>query len=290
MSRTLCAVVAVSLAFVFGGTAGGSPLAERTVRTDRREPNLALMRFTEQLAALGVPPSFLDDFLAEQRMTGTFSYSLPAGDLNGDGSEDIFGTTIEYEVTFDDTLFLLTGIEMSGRSEVSALSGRSGKVLWQRDYDDFTVPVPATVGRNHRVGALLIGGLDTLVGPVNDRYLQIEALVGSRPNRLWSVSYRSQIVQQGLTYVAHNVPLSLGLFDGLPGGADDLLVGVGEVASAGVSYVVSSQAHVIDGRSGDERVHPTVDVGVNWYPDPVPVGDLNDDRRDDYVVTVNPAL
>ncbi|HVL64169.1 MAG TPA: hypothetical protein VM573_03250, partial [Actinomycetota bacterium] len=218
--------------------------------------------------------------------SGTFAFAEPARDLDRDGARDVYAVAMDYEVTIDfgPVPILLMDISYTGETIVTALSGRREKVLWEKKYPDLVVPVDARVGRKGRNGTLMLYGLNTTTGPIDQWEIKVEALEGRRGKKLWERSYRTTIVDAYPAIVATDAPVGIDVFDGMKGRADDILIGLTDIVFAGVAYTSVTRAVVIDGRTGTENEHPARDVAVNWIADPWAVRDLDDDGRDDYVV------
>jgi hypothetical protein len=252
--------------------------------------HLAFTSAIERLKNLGVPQSVLAQ-LAEadttETFTGTITFSEVAGDLDDDGNTDAFITTVDYTFTVEwGGTAVFPSIEEEADSRVSAVSGRSGEVLWRKRWKDFVVPVAARVGKHDRAGALAFSGLMSMAGPFEDRRLLIDALAGRSGKRLWRSKHRSVTVSEYPAWAGHDVPVAVSLFDGVKGRSTDVLLGVAEVASVGVAFTSATQAIVVDGRSGKEERHPSVDAGINWIADPMPASDLDRDGLEDYVVAL----
>jgi hypothetical protein len=245
------------------------------------------METAERLRKIGVPEELLRPLIeARDDVTfkGSFSFVEPAGDLDGRGGKDLFVGDIEYEIAFSPGILgLTTDISQEGTTRLSALSGHSGDVLWHKSYGDFVFPISARVGDEAKSGAYIVKGALSLLGPFEQRYLTIDAVSG-RGKREWRRRYESIQSSSDATYSTVDAPLSFDLFDGLGSRATDLLIGLGDVIATPAGYVVRTRTVTLDGKDGSQRDHPEQDVGIDWIPSPWPAGDLDGDRRDDYVV------
>jgi hypothetical protein len=244
----------------------------------------------ERLRQIGVPEQILDGFLEDdESFSGVISYAEPAGDLDGDGGVDLFASLIKYTVTFetDPTGFFLTNITFEGKTTISALSGRTGETMWQKSYRSLTLPIPSTVGKPARPGALVISGVFSMLGPVERGTITFEALAGATGKRVWRRTYDSTALSSWTpyVYVTPNAILSLGLFDGMGNEAIDVVMTVGDLTVAEYVYAYRSSTVVIDGATGKEVHLDDSDLSVNWYGGPWATSDLDGDDLDDYVVT-----
>lgn len=268
-----------------------SALAAPPAKVPHSGHHLALMSALERLKALGVPSPLLqriEGATEGETITGTLTFSEVAGDLDRVGNADALITTVDYEITISwDTTDPFPTIEEKARSRVTAVSGSSGAVLWRKRWNDFVVPVPARTGADGRPGAIAFSGLMSLIGPFEDRRLIIDGIDGKSGKRVWRSSHQSVTASEYPVWAGHDVPVSVGIFNGVKGPSADVLLGVAEIASAGVAFTSATQAIVIDGRNGKERRHPSIDPGVNWTAEPWPVSDLDRDGLDDYVVAVD---
>lgn len=272
-----------------------SPLVPGALATPAEVPiagrRLEFLSAVERLKGLGVPASLLTRLSnadESETFTDTVTFTDVAGDLDRDGRADAFVTTVDYEFTVTwGATDLFPSIESRADSRVLAVSGPTGEILWRKRWKDFVVPVAARVGKQDRPGALALSGLTSLAGPFEDRRLLIDALAGASGKRLWRSTHRSVTVSEYPAWAGHDVPVAVSLFDGVKGRSTDLLLGVGEFASAGIAFTSATQAIVIDGRTGREQRHPSVDAGANWIADPMPASDLDRDGLDDYVVAVD---
>lgn len=208
---------------------------------------------------------------------GEYQYRLATvftvPDLDGDRAADL--------VVYDSTYSFVESYFIVGDVTVTLVSGRTGRQVWRRYFDELALPMlyTVTIG-NGRPGLLLVGR-----GSVtNNGGLRLVALGGRG-----EVAYdRSVSEADGLGLVQFG-----GLFDAIPGGGTDILVGrvqrIGVDASvtvAGLNWVAVdlTQAFVLDGRDGTYRAVSERALGFGGMPTYIAGGDHDGDKRDDYLV------
>lgn len=253
---------------------GLDPAAAATLASYRGRPYAE--RFLQALAQ------------AEETSSAHFVYAVPVHDITGDALADVLSIDTTIVFTFNSGV-LSPSIEYESRVVLRALEGSTGEVLWtkrarfQNGYMDL---VEARVGAGGRNGfALLV--YDGALGPVQQRRFTIRTIDGAG-RRVWARSWETVTVDQFPFYGYVNVPITLGAFDSRKGRATDYLVGLGNIAVAGVAWVADVRATGVDGADGSETEHPAHEVGVgNVLPAPWVTRDLSGDGLDDYVF-VNP--
>lgn len=294
--HTLLRLAAVALVLSLVGPllpAGG---AEPPGQTPDLPPDTGLkMRMLGQLQDLGAPEIFTDMITQQEASVeeGRFTTAGPFPDLNNDGVAEVAEATFVYRIRISDSQTDLNQIVVESiRTKIRIRRGTDGKVHWTKTYDDFVIPVPARVGAPARPGVLALGGLLSFFGGgAGERYFNLEALDGSNGRRQWGREYRSVGGSYDFTAsVTTNSPVSISLFQGLPGSATDVLVGLGDYVETPLTRTVAVRTVAVDGEQGEEVAHTNVDVGIDWIPYPIAISDSDGDGLDDYAVANNNAV
>ncbi|MBA2724910.1 MAG: hypothetical protein H0U53_02875, partial [Actinobacteria bacterium] len=252
------------------------PIFENTLRT---------------MKELGVPDRILEQIRSGTDIDSTTDvYAFGASDLNGDGIREI----IEWRVTYAFSVGTggqneTTGVEERFATVLTLRSGDDGKKLWRRSYDDFVIPVD-TIVADGRKGILTIGGLLSMLGTSGERNLDFESLKGTNGKRFWSRSFTSIESDDVLTHISEDAPISIGLARALPGKPMDVVISLATQVSTLFTTTVAARVVVVDGKDGEPIAHPRLDVSLGWLPFSNPVGDLDGDGLDDYVVANDPGV
>lgn len=250
------------------------------------------MQMLQQLKDLGAPEIFTDMITQRDASVeeGRFTVAAPFPDLNDDGVADIAEVTFIFRIRVSDSQTDLNRIEIEEiRTKIRIRRSTDGKVHWKKTYNDFVIPVPARIGSPVRPGVLAVGGLLSFFGGgAGERYFTLEALDGTSGRRQWGREYRSVGGSRDFTTsIATNSPVSISLFQGLPGSATDILVGLGDYVQTPFTTTVAVRTIAINGEQGTEVAHGNIDVGVDWIPYPIAISDADGDGLDDYGVANN---
>lgn len=284
--RAAAGVIALLLMLPVG-SAHGLPVGGPRLSSHGREISQILQRrLIDQLEALGVPEAVIDRIISADAAVDTdrWVYGLPGPDLDGDGTRDV----IEWDITLK--LSAGTGpqevvpsINIEGETRIRIRRGSDGKFIWKKHYDDFVIPIAARVGQKGERGLLAVGGLLSFF--TNEPYINLEALTGTKGKALWFKEYRSVASDGATQTVVVDAPISLSIFDGAPGRADDFVIGISTLVSTLTGYTAATRSVLLRGTDGSDTLHPTVDLGIDWLPYPVGLSDQDLDGLDDYAVT-----
>ncbi|MGI8407838.1 MAG: hypothetical protein ACR2L3_04945 [Actinomycetota bacterium] len=284
--RAAAGVIALLLMLPVGSAHGLPVGAPESSRHGREIDQILQRRLVDQLAALDVPEAVIDRIRSADASVDTarLVYGLPGPDLDGDRIRDV----IEWDITLKLSAGMgpqeaVPGIKLEGETRIRIRRGSDGKFIWKKHYDDFVIPVAARVGQKGERGLLAVGGLLSFF--TNEPYINLEALTGTKGKALWFKEYRS-VASDGVTQaVVVDAPISLSIFDGAPGRADDVVIGISTLVSTLTDYTAATRSVLLRGTDGSDTLHPTVDLGIDWLPYPVGLSDQGLDGLDDYAVT-----
>lgn len=205
-----------------------------------------------------------------------FIVNIPWGDMTGDRRDDV----LALEFDFGPGGLGLTGV----KTRFETLDGRTGKSLWERKFDNVTLPVEVRLGAKARTGVLAVSRdseSDTTT------FLAID----HRGRTFYEQSFQATSrVDAGVTMGREDV-VSFDVQDSLRGRATEVLLAIAdvrrtaEVDPALPSIVGRTRTASIDGRTGEVVAHPDVEVGLGRVPTPLVAPDLDGDGLEDHVVT-----
>jgi hypothetical protein len=239
-----------------------------------------------QLEELGIPKTFLPFLEGPEVSSGRFLFGAPAPDLDGDGSPEVLETDARYSYRVNEgPQQALPSVDSETDTRVVVRKGTNGKKLWTKRFDTDAWPISMRLGADGRPGVLVISGIWNFFGTTQQSTLTFDAFEGRRGKHLWSRSYDSVSYYDFLVHVTEDAPLIVATFDGLKGPAEDLMIGLATQVGGLFSSTTSTRVVVVDGASGAEIAHPAVDVGIDWWPIPLPTKDLDGDGLHDYATT-----
>lgn len=262
-------------------------LDERPIRDAQETIVRELAR--RQLEELDIPQSFLP-FLREDAkvQTGRWLWGEPAPDLNRDSAPEVLETDLRYRYSVDmGPGQVLPTVDSETRTTITVRAGRTGRELWHKRYPRDAWPMAMRVGPKAESGVVVISGLWNFYGTTEENTITLDAFTGKNGKRLWTREYTSVSYYDMLTQVTEDSPFLIARLDSLKGRASDLMIAFATQVSTWVSTTMATRVVMIDGATGAEHVHPVVDVGVDWWPIPLPANDLDGDGLDDYATTNN---
>ena len=232
-----------------------------------------------------MPESFLPFLHDDARVrTGRALYAEPAPDLDRNGTPEVLESDMRYRYEIAEGQQALPTVESDVDTRIVVRNGRNGRKLWTKRYDTDAYPFSMRVGHKGQHGVVVISGFWNFYGTTEQSTLRFDAF-DRRGKHLWSREYTSVSYYELLTYVREDGPVVVASFDGVKGRAEDLMLGLATSADAMFTRTTATRVVVIDGRDGSEKAHPIVDVGIDWWPIPLPTKDLDGDGLDDYATT-----
>ncbi len=283
-----------SLLLVLGVVASLAPpaQADHAPIRDSGRPNRLDATIQElakrQLDQLGIPEAFLPFLRDDAKVrTGREMFAIPAPDLNRRSGPELLETDLRYSYAVGEGQQGPLPADFDVDTRIVVRTGATGKKLWAKSYDRDAWPFAMRVGPKGRPGVVVISGIWNFYGTTEESTLAFDAFAGKSGKHLWSRQYKSVSYYELVTYVAEDAPLVLAPFNGIEGRATDLMLALATWVSSPLATTMSTRVIAIDGRDGSEHVHPIVDVGVDWWPVPLPTRDLDGDGLDDYATTNN---
>jgi hypothetical protein len=211
-------------------------------------------------------------------------YSWPIWDVNRDGRKDVLVAAYVFDV-----------VTWDGYMTMQVLEGDTGRMLSRHRHDfgpdDFCMPRPARVGKR-AVKGMFIFCRRGFLGFTSTTEISWQVIaLNTRGRRAWS----RRITAGGATVagqaVVRDAPITMWDFNGAPGRATDVLVGLFDGAIVFDESINTTRVAVVDGRNGSLVEHPRRYVGVNSVSYPKGVSDYSGDGLDDYgVISVEPKV
>lgn len=289
--RGLTALIA--LAVVAGSAPAGA--ARRSPGRQGVDAEVALdlgirLRMLRQLEELKAPRPILEALTSDDAATVVSGRSVtgyPMGDVTGDGVAEVTEFDLRYKFVIDPGSQDVNTIAEDEFTTIFRIrDGKTGRLHWNKRYDDFVIPVRAKVGKPARSGVIVVGGLLSFFGGSSgDRYLTFTGLRGTTGKRLWFKRYMSVAATHDYTtVVAADSPVSFAFVQAREDGATEILLGLATIAEALFTTTAATRTVLLSGGDGTDVMHPHVDVGIDWLPFPDAVADVDGDGLDDYVV------
>jgi hypothetical protein len=243
----------------------------------------------KQLEELGIPEDFLPFLRDDAKVrTGRALFGEAAPDLDGDSAPEVLETDLRYSYAARQGVQdSLPTVQSEVDTRIVVRQSTTGKKLWAKRYNRDAWAISMRVGEKGRQGVVVVSGLWNFYGTTETSTLGFDAFEGRSGKRLWSREYSSVTRYDLLTTVSEDAPLMIARFDALEGRAEDLMVAFATRVGDFFDTVMATRVVVIDGATGVEHQHPMVDVGVNWWPIPLPTKDLDKDGLEDYATTNN---
>lgn len=201
-----------------------------------------------------------------------------AGDLDGDGGDDVLGfATKTYDSGPPDELRFV------------ARAGRDGRELWSYEPINVnSVAYPAKVGPNSADGVVVLTSVfeetKTAQASVIRRGYVVTALSGSG-QVLWVRPAVGTAVSTASTYQCVQLPTRMVRLDAVAGAAGDMLFMWRNFGACPLSNAGIYMFEVVDGRTGTVAATSIAPVGVSpLLHDVVAIGDVSGDELDDWAL------
>ena len=254
----------------------------RTTGLDLRIQQLA----ERQREMLGIPDAFFPFLEDDARVrTGRAMWGDAVPDMTRDNSADVIETDLRYRYEIGGRQDPLRTVDAQTNTRITLRSGRSGKKIWKKKFDRDAYPFSMRVGRDGRHGIVVMSGLWNFYATTEESTLRFDAF-DRKGKHLWTQEFRSISYYDMLGYVTEDALMVAAPFNGIRGRADDLLIGLATMVSPlWDAQTTTVRTLTIDGRDGSQTAHPVVDIGIDWWPVPLPTGDLDNDGLDDFATT-----
>lgn len=241
-----------------------------------------------QREELGIPDRFLPFLRDDAKVnTGRQLWGTAAPNLSGSSAPEILETDLRYRYSVAENQQILPTVESEVNTRITVRDGATGRKLWSKRYPRDAYPFAMRVGDKGRWGVVVLSGFWNFYGTTEENTLSFDAFEGRRGKHLWTREYKSISYYDLLTSVTKDAPIVIAPFNGLKGRSHDLLIGLATMVNTGLTTTTATRVEVIDGADGTGHLHPLIDVGVDWWPVPLPTRDLDGDGLDDYGTTNN---
>lgn len=217
--------------------------------------------------------------------TFRFVYTAPVHDITGDGDDDVLILDEIMTITYGSEDAGLPGITFDTKLTISARHGKTGRELWNKVLkarDGFVGVIPGKVGAAAKNGFFIVLYEDE---STNSNRVVVSAITGSDAKTLWETDFTTTYIE-GVN-ISQDEPTVTGVMDGLRGKASDLLVARTTTIPLPAATIYDTGVSMIDGTDGKRVDHPDRERSIEWWPLPLPAGDQNGDRLDDYTLGNN---
>lgn len=230
----------------------------------------AAARSKESRAILRLIEPALSGAAADTELRLATAVPVPDFDLDGVGDVLLYDATVRMEE-----------YHAEGETTLEVVSGRTGRRVWRRTWEDLPAPLPYVAKVGDRKNGLVLVDPFSTPDEWGWRFVGIEG----RGRIAYDRTIRENDERGGDVIFG-------GLFDALTGGGTDILIARVErpveittsIGGLTPPLVDFSQAYVIDGRDGALSAVSEREAGIGHYPAFVTVGDIDGDNRDDYAM------
>ena len=223
---------------------GSRPAAERARRSSRHrltelagDPRASRGDALAAVRASLLELAGLDRFLPEdeeEEEEWSSVFADPAGDLDGDGGEDLL--EYEYRESFD-------GTDWQEELWVSGVKGTTGETMWKLDGGDFEIAVPAGDLDGQPGVDLLTMAIEVHPPTVMNRWdITYGAIRGSDGAEIWSRTFVNEWREVGIPGGGLYIDRDFALLEALVGdvdgdGSSDLLIGRHDITAVEAAVV-----------------------------------------------------
>ena len=202
--------------------------------------------------------------------------SQPAGDLDGDGRDDVLVTTWQFS---PDAEVL----------EVRALRGTDGGELWTRSYPGFAFATPAKVGADGRDGVLVVasdwGTVGWYLASAHEATTTVEWLGGDGA-AVATREFTGNAARTTGGTVVRGLPTNIDLLDSTGTGVTDALVTQLDLLVAPGVWRATATATVVRGTDASTAATVREEDNSNREPVAFAAGNLDGEAGDDIVFVV----